>query len=188
MIQEGIQKAIIFEDDIHIEDDFSSLIQAIDYFPDDWELVLLGYHRGSARRDKKAKSYLRFQKKITDKHKLVRLAEVGTGSHGYLINLKGAKKLVEELSPIRIPMDYYTGDDQYINLYAISPRVIRVNNILDAQSNLTLERDKLAKEYNHIFYKRKETTLNKIIREFLRPFKQLLFNIKRVFGPLKKYR
>lgn len=187
IVENDISKAFIFEDDIQIEKDFPTLMQSINKFPNDWELVLFGYHRGSSRKDKEAKSYTRCKKNITTKHKLVRFAEIATGAHGYLINLRGAKKLIDELSTIKMPMDYYTGDDQYINLYGVSPRVIRVNKILDNGSNLTTERDQAAKEYNHEFYRKKESIYNKFKKELSRPFRQMLLYIKRVFAPIRKY-
>lgn len=180
MVDKNIKQAIIFEDDIHIEDDFSSIIQNINTLPDNWELVLLGYFKGSVEKEKLVKSYLRYRKKITDKLELVRLRQKASGSHGYLINLKGSKKLIEALKTIHLPIDHYTGDDKYTNLYAVFPRIIRVDDFFaKKQSSLDLERNQIIAKFNPS----PQRLIYKLNKEILRPLQQL----RKLFKPVRKY-
>lgn len=180
MIDKNINQAIIFEDDINIKEDLSSIIQNINTLPDNWELVLLGYFKGSVEKEKLVKSYLRFRKKITDKHKLVRLTQTASGAHGYLINLNGAKKLIKALRTIGLPIDHYTGDDQYTNLYAVFPRIIRVDDFFaKKQSSLELERNKIVSKFNPD----PQRFTYKLKKEIRRPLQKL----RKLFKPVRKY-
>ena len=148
--------------------------------PDNWELVLLGYFKGSVEKEKLVKSYLRHRKKITDKHKLVRLTEIASGAHGYIINLKGAKKLIEALKTIHLPIDHYTGDDKYTNLYAVFPRVIRVDDFFaKKQSSLELERNQIMAKFN--------TNSKKFTYKFKREILRLFQKLVRFLKPLRRY-
>ncbi len=188
MIDKNINQAIIFEDDIHIKKDFSTIIQNMNALPDNWELVLLGYFRGSVEKEKLIRSYLRYRKNITDTHKLVRLTQIASGSHGYLINLKGAKKLIETLKTIRLPIDEYTGNDKYINLYAIFPRLVRVHHVFAKElSTLQLERDRIVHKYNENLHNKNKQFIYKLKREIQRVFKQSVNLIKNLFKPVRKY-
>lgn len=180
MVDKNIKQAVIFEDDIQIEEDFSSIIQNINTLPDNWELILLGYFNGPVKKEKLVKSYLRDRKKITDTHKLVRLKQTASGAHGYLINLKGARKLIEVLRTISLPIDEYTGNDNYTNLYAVFPRVVRVHDLFaKKQSNLELERHQIIDKFNP----NRQRFTYKLKKEILRPFQQL----RKLFKPMKKY-
>lgn len=187
MIDQNIEIAIVFEDDIQIEKGFTSIMNTIKKLPSDWELVLLGYHRGGVEH-KKTISSSRYKRKITDKYTLVRLIRLGLGSYGYLINLQGAKKLVKQLETIKKPIDNYTGSDTYVNLYAISPRVIGINNVLTEQSNLEIERNLIVDKYNKFNDKKK--IKSKLVRELIRPLLQLK-NLSKLYYDkikiLKKY-
>ncbi len=180
MVEQNIEKAVVFEDDIRIEGDLHSIITAIDKLPDDWELLLLGYHSGPER-DRSIKASLRPRRKITDDYTVVRLIETAKGAHGYLINLRGAKRLMKQLSLIQKPIDHYTGSDKYVNLYAIFPRLIRVDNTFSQQSNLDFERQQITNKHQSNRYNN-----HKFNREILRPFKQLWKQITTFQKQLKK--
>jgi len=181
MIEQNIEKAIVFEDDIYIAQDFSSLLDTIDNYPNNWELILFGYHKGPEE-DKSVKTSLRSRQKITAKHTLVRLVETSKGAHGYLISLRGAKKLMKQLSIIKAPIDLYTNNDKYINLYAITPRFIRVHDIFGKQSNLESER----RQKNNASYLDESKPYHKLKKEILRPFKQFWNRIKILQKQLKQ--
>ena len=171
MLEENIDKAIILEDDILIEDNFSSIISSIDKFPDNWEVILLGYNTG-VRKDKATPSSFWDQTQITPHHNIVRLIQTAFGTHAYLLNLQGAKRLIEQLHIIKKPIDLYTGDDRHINLYAISPRLARLHPELSKQSTILDERNEKT-----IHDRRKKTLANKLKLEFYRPFTQFFDKI-----------
>ena len=117
------------------------------------------------------------------------MIRIGLGTHGYLINLKGARKLTTHLSIIKKPIDHYTGDSQHINVYAVSPRTIRLDSIFNKQSNIKEERLQMENSHNGHLHK-KMSLIHKLQRESLRPIKQLLNYIKLCFDqliPLKEY-
>ena len=127
MVDENIQEAVIFEDDIIIDKNFYEAISSTKKFPLDWELVLLGYHRHFIS-NKFYRISFRHQKRITSHCKIVRFTDTMDGAFGYVISLTGAKKLLKILNQGLVrPVDHYTGDSQYINLYGIYPKCVAVD-------------------------------------------------------------
>ncbi len=140
MIDQNIENAIIFEDDIVLEEGFSSVVDSSDNFPEDWEIMLLG-HYSNVFDELETKASFRGKKNIFEEFESVRLAQLAYGTHGYMINKKGAKKLLKELTKIVKPIDHYTGVDTYVNMYAIRPRVVKLSEKFKDQSNIDIERD-----------------------------------------------
>jgi len=138
VVDEGIQHAIILEDDIELDKNFKKVISLVDSFPDNWELVLLGYNDQVT--DKELLISLWHRGKLTESHSIVRLARPGYGSYGYMLSLVGAIKLVKKLSVISMPIDHYTGVDTHINLYALFPRIVRPYVNHRKESNLMFDR------------------------------------------------
>jgi glycosyl transferase family 25 len=164
IIEDNIKNAIIFEDDITITDNFISVINSIKNLPQDWELILLGYY-SQVSNELESKSSLRKRKKIFKNIKAVRLVQIAYGTHGYMINQKGAKKLLKELSLIKKPIDHYTGVEKYVNMYAIQPRVVRLSELFKEQSSISIERSKQQNSKKNINKKREELSfLQKILQ------------------------
>ena len=167
IVDQNIEKAIIFEDDIEIYDGFFDVIESIEKFPNDWELVLLGYHQKIIRK------YFCCQLSLKDKYRLVRLSDIHTGAHAYLINFRGAKRLLSEAIILNQPIDHYTGDSKFVNLYGCSPRVVNVHNILSKVSSLTTDRNKISKikypVYQRVFREIVKKPYVKYIKPFLNP-------------------
>ena len=86
IIGENIQRAVILEDDVEISDDFPKILHALNGAPDDWEFIRLAGIR--ARKGKEVA-------KLSDKYRVVRLLNTACGAQAYLINLRGAKKLLK---------------------------------------------------------------------------------------------
>ena len=182
MIDENIENALIFEDDILIEQAaLVSLMDSLYKLPNDWELVLLGNHQGIAK-DYETQSSIWSKKKISNTHKLLRPIKLAYGAHGYLINLRGAKKLAKELQIIKQPLDHYTGSEMFVNLYTISPRIIRLQHTLHIQSNLEVGRLLMKKKYN---INKKKKFISKVGRELFRPFKRGITNIENLYKQVK---
>ena len=135
MLDEDIEQAIIFEDDVIFDDSLGEVIKHIDDFPKDLELILLGYHRGFISNTKYRISF-REKKQISKNFKVVRFTDKMDGAFAYLITKKGAKKLYDILNKSIIKaVDNYTGDDSYINLYGLWPKCVHVDASLESTIN-----------------------------------------------------
>jgi len=136
---------LILEDDIEFGEDLLHVLDDISMLPSDWELVLLGHH-ASESRISKTKGSLWGRKTLLNDAKLVRPSELAQGTYGYLINKRGASKLLAELELIAKPIDHYTGDSSYINLYAVIPPVIEVHEDLSDNYHSMEDRKQLQAE------------------------------------------
>lgn len=132
LVDGGIEKALILEDDVEFDDDLLAVLNRIEGFPKDWEVVLLGHHAGGSR-NKTTLASMWGQKCLVGNSRLVRPCEVARGTYGYLINQKGARKLIEATYELVKPIDHYTGDSAYTNLYAINPPVIHIHEELSTE-------------------------------------------------------
>lgn len=146
MVDKQIEIAIIFEDDITIAADYKNVINSIDQFPTNWDCVLLGHYPDGAAKMETLYSFWE-QIKITDISKLVRLIPPIYGTHGYIINLKGAKKLLDAMNPLTKPIDHFTNDDLIVNLYGITPPVIRLQEVYSQNSSISQERQDMRNKY-----------------------------------------
>ncbi|WP_386688435.1 glycosyltransferase family 25 protein [Lonepinella sp. MS14437] len=125
MVEQHIEQAIIFEDDIIIHHDFTKIISdVLKRVPSRREIVFLDHG--------KAKSWL-FKRKLFENYKLVRYRSPSKTSkrciimaNAYLLTLNGARKLLDNAYPIRIPADYLTGLLQLnrLNAYGVEPPCI----------------------------------------------------------------
>lgn len=139
IVHQEIDVALILEDDVDISADLLSILNSLEELPDNWELILCGYYADTAT-EKKSEPSFWGNKNIVHLFQTVRLVEVAYGTHGYLINTQGAKKLLKELTTIIKPIDHYTGSETYVNMYATCPRVITLNPDLKKLSTIEAER------------------------------------------------
>ncbi|MGP5525471.1 glycosyltransferase family 25 protein [Psychrobacter celer] len=130
MVDENIPYAVILEDDATLEKDLPIVVKKILTAPLSWELILLGHYKSNLKGFKSPIS-LWHRQRISSKFLLGRLVDFGFGTHGYMITLKGAKKILSELKYIYKPIDHYTPDSNILNVYALYPTVINVQNSFD---------------------------------------------------------
>jgi len=120
---------IIFEDDAFPNFNFSYLQKIIiNYLPNDWDILLLG---GKYNRCKYINDYVR---------KIYSFYE----THAYIINKKGALKLLYKAFPLKKQIDSFLSDmtsNNYINIYGITKNKWTQNpqiNNTDIQTELKL--------------------------------------------------
>ncbi|BAS67693.1 glycosyltransferase family 25 protein [Bathymodiolus septemdierum thioautotrophic gill symbiont] len=166
MIDNNIENALILEDDVDFDDTLLDLLSRIDDFPKDWELMLLG-HFGCIRIDKATEYSFWYKKKLHKKYIIRRPSEEGHGTHGYLLNNKGAKKFINILSEIALPIDHYTGDDKCTNLYIIQQPVITLNKKLASNSNLQADREKMETRHKSNSQGRFKGKLLNLVKRYL---------------------
>jgi glycosyl transferase family 25 len=126
IVDENIPYAVILEDDAVVEKKFNEVIKLILNLDVNWELVLLGHHK-NANKGLSSPLSVWGRNRINSKSTLNYLADFGFGTYGYIISLEGARKLEIELDNIYKPIDHYTSDSSIINVYALHPTVINVN-------------------------------------------------------------
>jgi len=152
MIDSDIQVALILEDDVDFKINYQHFLQLTKELPEDWECVLLGHHaRWSRDRDATTSAWSR--KKVFENYKCVRFAELPVGAYGYIINKKGATKRLNDFRIIDRPIDHWS--EKNLNLYGISPSIVKINDNFSDDSLLTQERSKV-KNFRTSFQKFKD--------------------------------
>lgn len=104
MVREGVQKAVILEDDVIPEQDFTECVNTLDSTPIKWDIVrFLGSQ----------KVYKRGHRKIAQLgsgcYWLVRLPTTPGGSHGYMITRHGAEIMLKYMQRNWLPIDGLLG-------------------------------------------------------------------------------
>ena len=131
IVDEKIPQAIIFEDDAIFEPDLFDVIKKSDNFlPPDWGVCLLGYGNHPHKLFQITKPIDGTNYSYGKMYKMV------SGTYGYMVTLKGAKKLLKKLNPLVRDIDDITSDAIYANtkLYAIYPPVVSHYDIEDSVS------------------------------------------------------
>jgi glycosyl transferase, family 25 len=155
IIDKKIKTALVIEDDVFFDKKLVHFLKLADKFPKDLEVLLLGHHRGGCD-NVVARCSIWGQKKIDSKYMLMRPIELSYGTYGYCITNKGARKMLQNLTSIRLPIDHYTGDPKFINIYALKKRLVRLEDSLSLNSSIEKERDEIRDKY------RMESELSKI--------------------------
>ncbi|MBE8189972.1 MAG: glycosyltransferase family 25 protein [Candidatus Thioglobus sp.] len=175
MILDNLPVILVLEDDADFDDKLLDFIQQIDNLPKNWQLIHLGVHFYQEQ----MRHNIWYGKRLKS-HTLRRFTEIRYGTHGYLINNSGAKKMLKHLHQISQPIDHYTGDDKFINLYALQNSIVSHNQIF--QSNLGGERaDDISKNITKSFKHKLANFL--ALNDFLANLRTLRQRLK----PLRKY-
>ena len=180
MLDENIQQAVVLEDDVLLAPQFLELIGNVSSFPTDYELMLLGYYADEVT-EKISPANIWSKEKIVNGINAQRLVMPTYGTHGYLINLAGAKKLLRELALIKKPIDHYTGIDRYLNMYALDNRVVLLDPTYKAMSCIEEERKSLTEDESNSI---KKDAKNPFIKGVMRRLH--LFDTVRFFYTLYK--
>ncbi|OAT22629.1 glycosyltransferase family 25 protein [Proteus myxofaciens] len=132
MVDEDIEYALVLEDDAVVPKNLEKTINEI--IQQDIK------HNRNVYLLSEVISYIQ-NKKL---HSNIYSAYHACGAHGYLINLKAAKKLLSVLNPIRYEADMWWifRFRKYINVYCIIPHLINTNDEDKSSSSLEKERAK----------------------------------------------
>ena len=133
MIDENIERALIFEDDILLSDEFNSVILKLETFSMNNDVFLLG-QSGKFIYKKLLK------KRITDTHQLIQIANLCYGAFAYVIDLEAAKKLYALNHPVKFKSDDWNIFFNLINIYLVEPAVVdfcidNINSVIDKIDN-----------------------------------------------------
>lgn len=120
IVAESIPIALILEDDAQLVDGAAERIAAlIDIAPDGWELIQLRFDSREVRRVSPELVEFEFRD------------EWPVAATAYLLTLAGARKLMENILPVRYPADSLLGRAHYwkIRAYGALPELAGVNNV-----------------------------------------------------------
>ncbi len=141
MVDEHIEKAIIFEDDVIFDQSIHEVLSSMDNFPDDWEVTLLIYYRILPSLNRYCVS-LRDRIPVSKHFKTIRFIDLMHSTAGYAINLSGAERLLSSLDEgMYKPIDHYTGDEHHVNLYGLHPKPINIDPLHGLNSSIAEERN-----------------------------------------------
>ncbi|MCH9852724.1 MAG: glycosyltransferase family 25 protein [Alphaproteobacteria bacterium] len=139
IVTQNIEYAVILEDDIILQDDWYDVVKMLTDSYYDWEIVRL---YGIVERRFDALESLG-----TD-YQLVKLNDTAYGTQAYMVTQQGAKKLLNLLRficmPVDVTMDYYWQED--IAFYAVQPYPIALNETFDSMIDETPHRRQLSIE------------------------------------------
>lgn len=115
IVDEDLQKALILEDDAMIGEILKKIIKLENTFPPSWELI-------NFTTDWKL---IPFGKPIYDIYRMANIKGISNRSSTYLINKKGAERLLNHAFPIRLPIDDLKGRTKMTGLviYSIHPQI-----------------------------------------------------------------
>jgi len=147
MIDENIQSALIVEDDVTLDDDFTTKFQKyFEYVPSDWDMVFLGCtlmcKRNNTIYDQMTK--LTAYRNSNDNYPIneyINKILSFAGLHAYIINLKMAKRLIEASNEIddniEIQISRYLSRNMDLNVYAFEDYIVTQNLFLYESVNNT---------------------------------------------------
>jgi glycosyl transferase, family 25 len=159
MIEDDIDEMIIFEDDIAVGQDFLAALDVIEHLPKNWEVFLLSYSLRTKQDSRLCHFNVNLENNPTSFGVGVPLKVLG-GAFCYVINRRGAQRMLSYKDSMHRVIDYYTSDRRMINVYTIYPRVADVNFNLNLDSSVG-HRDQLT-----VSSKWKQQKVVKSIRDF----------------------
>lgn len=172
IVDNGIPYALILEDDVALNKDVVRFLQDVSQFPSDWELILLGHYAGHdfnlmQLEVRSPSSFWGRTKVMQGAYQLVRLVRPAYGTHGYLVSQRGAQKLLKALTRFYQPIDHYTGNDVYTNLYAVEPVLVTLDEGNAAHSEIDLLDNREARQERAFWFKflLKKVGLLDLVRE-----------------------
>jgi glycosyl transferase, family 25 len=128
IVDEKIGLACILEDDNDYLNEFREVLDNVLLHSSEWDILYIGHRSGSTT--KEAKSKKKLQLKPLNFY-IGEAVEVPYGAYGYIINMEAAKKLLDNVYPIRLPVDSFIGNSQALGIrtFLLSPPCV-INNSL----------------------------------------------------------
>lgn len=163
IIKNNHQRAIVFEDDVIIENNFQYIVSKLIDSDINWELVrFLGKPKMLSYKQRKIFN-------LDGESNIVRIGNSPGGSYAYIISLNGAKKLLKSMDTVYLPPDILMG----------SPWITKIEVLVIMPSIATWDKNfhsslDTANRYN----KKRDLSGLEI---FVYPFTRLFFKLKIAF-------
>jgi len=120
MMDNDIDKMLILEDDAIFDEGFLKALDVVECLPKNWEIFLLGYSSGR-------KIPCNFKVELENNHTTfnVGVSPITRGClHGYVINKRGAQRMLNYKDSLYQAVDMYSGDYRMMNVYILYPKVV----------------------------------------------------------------
>lgn len=166
MVAEGIQYALVLEDDARLSDDLPHVISCLqdEYASAKPTVIILGHVRKYQNRSALI---------LDEKYRVAEIYGTPVGAHGYFITLAGAKKLLDNLYPVwAVADDWAVFNERFVTIKALVPYCIGLSEFAQI-SNLEAERQDI-KLKRSIRYHVQHYFYHKFINQiFVRPFQRV---------------
>jgi glycosyl transferase family 25 len=140
IVRREIPWSVVLEDDIRFDPDaFAAIVRRSGALPAPCEILLLGHHSCNGRNLPTSTAF-RCAVPLHPGHHAAAILEGGCGTYGYMISLKGARRLLEEMERIARPADHYTGRPEGARVWAVVSPVVRIDSSLDRLGTIEPER------------------------------------------------
>jgi glycosyl transferase family 25 len=116
---------VVLEDDVRLRPDFAAVLQSLAASRESWDMVKLIGRAEIGKREKAAA-----EMPLCEGHTLLRYRRVPSLTAGYVINRRGAEKLLETRIPFGRPVDVdlrYWWESQGLVMRGVSPAVIELD-------------------------------------------------------------
>lgn len=143
LLESDFDFALVLEDDVCVSKailnvDTNELIQTA--FEHGAEICFLGHHSTISRsKEPLAKIKVKFR---TGLFKVKHNIEAVHGTYGYIMSRSAAKRLVDEYSVVKLPIDHILGEPEKFNTVFVSPALISIDEELGSLSNIDPFREK----------------------------------------------
>ena len=131
MIDENIRQALILEDDIKILPHFFEVYQVLSSLDVGNKIILLGT-------DAKKRMRAIWKKKLTDTHAMYLVLNNYTGTYGYVMGLKAAKKIYGQSEKVFVEADRWKYYRRCSSLWLVAPSIIGINEAFRSEIGDTL--------------------------------------------------
>ncbi len=148
MIDEDIEGACVFEDDVILEEDLGMLLKNRWFFErPDYELLLLG-HSGQCHDFSRGVECSSDRENVFSRYHIAKPIECPYGTFGYIIKKPAAIKLLRHAYPLRMPMDMLTGHSPAmgVKLRVVTPSIVTID---EALFKSTIREDATSSYYHH---------------------------------------
>jgi len=152
MIDEKLPLALIMEDDVDIAPSINEILNYLEHVNFPFDICFLGHHPLKLETE----TFL----SINNSFKLNRVKEIVRGTHGYVISLPCAIRMLEKTSEFEESVDFYTGDYRINNILCLYPNITTIDKDLEVGA---LEGPRFEKYFQRLVQKTNEYAGNIIV-------------------------
>lgn len=120
ILDNDIEAMVVLEDDVRVDKMILLACEQYRDFPQDWDIVFLGYRIRATSMNTVREFPKRFSLKQPRGFGHIRL------TIGYMVSLEGARKLFRLTRDLHKPIDHYTGNYRLLNTYIVDPALVLV--------------------------------------------------------------